>query len=180
MDSTLRPMNYRHAYHAGNFADVLKHAVLVALLEAFKGKQSGFGYFDSHAGRGRYDLGGIEAQKTQEAAGGILRLLEEPRLPAALHIYTNLVRSLNTQGGEQELRHYPGSPLVADLLLREQDSVTLCELQPGEAEALRSLFRQRGRVHVHQRDGYEALRALLPPKEKRGLVLIDPPFEAQE
>jgi 23S rRNA (adenine2030-N6)-methyltransferase len=173
-------MNYRHAYHAGNFADVFKHAALIGLLESFKAKQTPFCYIDTHAGRGLYDLGGDEAQKTREAAGGVLRLLHEARLPTLLHVYINLVRSLNDRGSDRELRYYPGSPLLADLVLREQDRAVLCEMHPEEAEALRALFRRRPRVNIHERDGYEALPALLPPKEKRGLVLIDPPFEAQE
>ena len=177
---TVQPMNYRHAYHAGNFADVVKHAALVGLLEAFKQKQTPFCYVDTHAGRGVYDLGGEEASRTREAASGVLRLLAEPRLPATLHIYANLVRSLDEHGGEREIRRYPGSPLIANLLMREQDRAVLCELHPVEASALRNLFQRHANVHVHERDGYEALRALLPPKEKRGLVLIDPPFEAQE
>jgi 23S rRNA (adenine2030-N6)-methyltransferase len=173
-------MNYRHAYHAGNFADVFKHAVLVGLVEALKQKQSPFCYLDTHAGAGRYDLLGPEAQKTREAVGGVLRLLDAPRLPSCLHVYLNLVRALNNQRGANDLAAYPGSPLLASLLMRDTDRAQLCELQPDEAAKLREVFRADARVAVHERDGYAALKALLPPKEKRGLVLIDPPFEAQE
>lgn len=173
-------MNYRHAYHAGNFADVLKHAVLVGLLEALKQKQTPFCYLDTHAGAGRYDLHGTEAQKTREAVDGVLRLLDAPRLPSCVHVYLNLVRALNNGRAGGDLAVYPGSPLLATLLMREQDRAQLCELQGDEAQALRELFRGDARVAVHDRDGYAALRALLPPKERRGLVLIDPPFEAQE
>lgn len=172
-------MNYRHAYHAGNFADVFKHTILVGLLEALKQKRAPLCYIDTHAGRGRYDLGGEQASKTKEAADGILRLLSQSQLPSLLHIYANLVRSLNTHGAETESAIYPGSPLLAQLLLREDDRVLLCETQPEEAAALRTLFRHHAQVQVHQRDGYEALPALVPPKEKRGLVLIDPPYEVQ-
>ncbi|MDN5923763.1 MAG: 23S rRNA (adenine(2030)-N(6))-methyltransferase RlmJ [Xanthomonadales bacterium] len=172
-------MNYRHAYHAGNFADVFKHAIVVGLIEALKQKRTPFCYIDTHAGRGCYDLGGDEARKTQEAADGILRLLPQTQLPSLLHIYVNLVRSLNTRGAETESSSYPGSPLLAQRLMREDDRAVLCETQAEEAAALRALFRLQAQVHIHQRDGYEALPALVPPKEKRGLVLIDPPYEVQ-
>jgi len=171
-------VNYRHAFHAGNFADVLKHTILVGLIEALKAKQTPFCYFDTHAGRGRYDLGGAEATRTGEAANGIQRLLASTRAPALLHVYVNLVRALN--GGHEELAIYPGSPLIASLLMREDDRGILCELEPGEAEFLRSVFRGDARFAVHTRNGYEGMKAMLPPRQRRGLVLIDPPFEAQE
>jgi len=173
-------MNYRHAFHAGNFADVFKHAILIGLLEALKAKQAPFCYFDTHAGAGRYDLRGEEARKTREHEAGVMRLLQATRLPSALHIYLNLVRALNIGGSSHDLAIYPGSPLIASLLLREQDRAVLCEMQPDEAAKLKTLFVGDARVSVHARDGYAALSALLPPKERRGLVLIDPPFEAQE
>jgi 23S rRNA (adenine2030-N6)-methyltransferase len=171
-------LNYRHAFHAGNFADVVKHAVLVALLEAMKQKDAPFAYFESHAGAGRYDLGGEEAKKTGEHRDGVSRLLAATRLPAMLHVYLNLVRSLNP-GIAGGISAYPGSPLIASLLLRPEDRLVLCELQEPEALALRTLFKGDKRVAVHRRDGYEALRALLPPTPRRGVALIDPPFEAQ-
>ena len=174
-----RPLNYRHAYHAGNFADVLKHVVLVACLEALKSKQTPFAYIDTHAGAGRYDLGGIEAQKTGEFRDGIKRLFSVERLPTLVHAYLNLVRSQAGNAGSATEGFYPGSPAIAAALLRDQDRLQLCEIQEAEYVQLRNLFRADGRVAVHQRDGYQALRALLPPVEKRGLVLIDPPFEAQ-
>lgn len=173
-------MNYRHAFHAGNFADVFKHAILTGLLEALQTKQTPFCYFDTHAGAGRYDLHGEAARKTGEHENGVLRLLGATRLPVSLHIYLNLVRAMNAASGPHDLAVYPGSPLIASLLLREQDRAVLCEMQPDEAEKLKSLFAGDARIGVHQRDGYAALAALLPPKERRGLVLIDPPFEAQE
>jgi 23S rRNA (adenine2030-N6)-methyltransferase len=172
-------MNYRHAFHAGNFADVLKHAVLVALIEALKAKPAALAYVDTHAGAGRYDLTGAEATKTNEFAAGIARLLAATRLPSAVHVYVNLVRALNAHAAGA-LAVYPGSPLIAGLLLREQDRLILCELQDAECAALKLEFAGDARVAVHQRDGYAALKALLPPKPRRGLVLIDPPFEAQE
>ena len=172
-------MNYRHAFHAGNFADVLKHAVLVALLEALTRKPAPLAYIDTHAGAGRYDLGGAEAQKTLEYAAGVGRVLEATRMPPVLHAYANLVRSLNARH-DGALSEYPGSPLLASLLLRPDDRLVLCEVQDAEAAALRLEFAGDRRVAVHQRDGYAALKAMLPPRERRGLVLVDPPYEAQE
>ncbi len=172
-------MNYRHAFHAGNFADVFKHAILIGLIEALKAKQTPFCYFDTHAGAGRYDLRSEAARKTHEYEDGVQRLLAATRLSAELHIYLNLVRALNA-ASPQELAVYPGSPLIASLLLREQDRAVLCELQPDEAASLKRLFAGDARIGVHQRDGYAALAALVPPKERRGLALVDPPFEAQE
>ncbi|WP_413623685.1 23S rRNA (adenine(2030)-N(6))-methyltransferase RlmJ [Luteibacter sp. Lutesp34] len=170
-------MNYRHAYHAGNFADVLKHMVLVALVDALKQKATPFCYIDTHAGRGRYDLRSVEARKTGEADQGFGVLRTATGLPPLLWKWLETVRACNDG---DDLRFYPGSPWFAAHLMREGDSAQLCELRPEEAAALRQVFHHDGRVHVHERDGYEAMKGLLPPKEKRGLVLIDPPFEAQE
>ena len=166
-------MNYRHAFHAGNFADVFKHCVLVGLLEALQAKPTPFCYVDTHAGRGRYDLAGSEAVKTGEADAGIARLHGAADLPPLLSAYLHLV---DAEGADT----YPGSPLLAARLLRAHDSAHLCETQDDEVAALRALLRGDPRMHVHHRDGYAALKGLLPPREKRGLVLIDPPFEAQE
>lgn len=171
-------MNYRHAYHAGNFADVLKHTVLLALVEAMQTKPTPFCYVDTHAGRGSYALDSVEARKTGEHKDGISRLHPAEKVPPLLQRWRD--RILATEGNQQGLRHYPGSPLQVAGLLRPQDSAQLCELQPDEAGKLHELFRRNPQVHVHQRDGYEALKALLPPTEKRGLVLIDPPYEAQD
>ena len=172
-------MNYRHAFHAGNFADVFKHVILVGLLESLKAKQTPFCYIDTHAGAGRYDLHGEQARKTHEHEDGVTRLLGATRLSSHTHIYLNLIHALNASSAH-ELSVYPGSPLIASLLLRETDRAVLCELQADEAAKLKQLFAADARIGVHQRDGYAALAALLPPKERRGLVLIDPPFEAQE
>jgi len=171
-------MNYRHAYHAGNFADVLKHVVLHALVESLQAKPSAFCYIDTHAGRGHYPLDGTEARKTGEHLDGISRLHPAEKMPALLKRWHAGI--LAGEGNERGLAVYPGSPLQVARLLRPQDSAQLCELHETEAAALRQLFRANPQVHVHQRDGYEALKALLPPKEKRGLVLIDPPYEAQD
>lgn len=172
-------MNYRHAYHAGNFADVVKHAVLVALLESLKQKDTPFSYFETHAGAGRYDLRSTQASKTREHLDGIVRLLHVRSLPPPLRTYIDLLHGLSAQAKNAQWVEYPGSPLIASLLARRDDRLVLCELQPDEAARLKLEFRRDPRVAVHQRDGYEALVALLPPTPRRGLALIDPPFEAQ-
>ncbi|WP_199097346.1 23S rRNA (adenine(2030)-N(6))-methyltransferase RlmJ [Dyella sp. ASV21] len=180
-------MNYRHAYHAGNFADVLKHTVQLALIEAMQAKPTPFAFIDTHAGSGCYALDSAEAGKTGEYKDGISRLLfpdlhasngKAAPLPPLLRRWLDSIIKL--PGNEHGLKLYPGSPLQAARAMREGDSAQLCELHPEEAVRLRELFHHDNRVHVHQRNGYEALKALLPPKEKRGLVLIDPPYEAQE
>jgi 23S rRNA (adenine2030-N6)-methyltransferase len=173
-------MNYRHAYHAGNFADVVKHATLALVIERLKAKDAPFAVLDTHAGIGRYDLSSIEAQKTGEFRDGVLRLLESPpkALPAELEPYLAVVRNLNR--GRPELRWYPGSPRLALDLLRPQDRMVLLELHPEDARTLSALFAGDRRVSVHNSDGYIGLKAFLPPKERRGLVLIDPPFERRD
>ncbi|HEY9110338.1 MAG TPA: 23S rRNA (adenine(2030)-N(6))-methyltransferase RlmJ [Rhodanobacteraceae bacterium] len=170
-------MNYRHAFHAGNFADVFKHAILLALLDALTAKDKPLCCFDTHAGRGLYALDDVEAAKTGEWCDGIGRLFAGPEAPAPLRRYVDAIRACNPDG---TLRVYPGSPLLAAQALRANDRLVLCEMQDEEAVALRALFRDDPRAHVHARDGYAALNALLPPAERRGLVLIDPPFEEQE
>ncbi|HET6546774.1 MAG TPA: 23S rRNA (adenine(2030)-N(6))-methyltransferase RlmJ [Rhodanobacteraceae bacterium] len=172
-------INYRHAFHAGNFADVFKHTVLVGLIEALKVKPTAFCYVETHAGRGRYDLRGKEAARSPEYVDGVQRVLDAADAPGgALRQYADLVRSSNPERADG-LVVYPGSPLLASRLMRERDRALLCELQKAEADALRTLFRGDPRIAVFQRDGYAALGALLPPTPRRGLVLIDPPFEAQ-
>ncbi|HEX7370317.1 MAG TPA: 23S rRNA (adenine(2030)-N(6))-methyltransferase RlmJ [Rhodanobacteraceae bacterium] len=169
-------MNYRHAFHAGNFADVFKHAILLELIDALTKKDKPLCCVDTHAGRGSYRMDDAEALKTGEWHNGIGRFfVTAPAKP--LRRYFDAVRALNPDGG---LQVYPGSPLLAAQALRAEDRLVLCEVQDDEAAALRKLFRDDARVHVHARDGYAALHALLPPREHRGLVLIDPPFEAQE
>ena len=174
-------MNYRHAFHAGNHADVLKHVILLALCDALTSKPSPCFALDTHAGRGLYDLDGNSAQRTNESADGIARLLAEaPRAPA-IQRYLTAVRACRQVHGAHA---YPGSPWLLAHALRESDRIAACELLPDEADALRDNFHRDSRVAVHQRDGYAAIKALLPPrvdgvKFARGLVLIDPPFEAQ-
>ena len=160
-------MNYRHAYHAGNFADCTKHALLVWLLRALARKPAPFAVLDTHAGAGRYDLGQL-AERTGEWRAGIARLLHAPA--AALADYVGVVEAAGL---------YPGSPVIARALLRPDDRLVCCEHRPEEAGALRRCFAGDAQVAVHARDGWAALRALLPPGTiRRGLVLIDPPYEA--
>lgn len=174
-------MHYRHSFHAGNFADVFKHVFLVGLLQALGRKDKPWSFLDTHAGAGDYDLGSEVALRTGEWHEGIERLLGSENglghglehVPEPLATYLALVRDANPDGG---LRHYPGSPRFAQKLARPGDRLVLCEREPEVAEALKFGFRNFANTTVHVRDGYEA-HALLPPPEKRGLVLIDPPFE---
>ena len=168
-------MNYRHAYHAGNFADVLKHVVLVATLEHLTRKASPLFFMDTHAGRGNYPIEAIEMQRTGEFRAGILPLLTAAAPPEPVARYLDIVRRLGTEDGK--LVSYPGSPLVALECLRPDDRAAFTELEPAEAATLRRGLGRDHRAQVHARDGYEALGALLPPRETRGLVLIDPPYE---
>lgn len=169
-------MNYRHAYHAGGFADVLKHALLAWMIERLKRKEKPFCVLDTHAGIGRYDLRAEPAQKTREFEHGIARLFDAPP-DADLDPYLATVRRLNPDG---RLRWYPGSPELARALLRRGDRLLLCELHPDDARTLRRACAHDARVRVERMDGYLALKALLPPHERRGLVLIDPSFEAPD
>ncbi len=162
-------MNYRHAFHAGNFADCLKHALLLWLLDALARKPAPFFALDSHAGAGRYDLSAGPAERTGEWRAGIGRLLDDP--PEALAAYVDAIRTLGL---------YPGSPALIRARLRQGDRLAACELHPEEAQALRRLFGRDRQVAVHQRDAWEAIGALLPPRERRGLVLIDPPYERED
>ena len=174
-------MNYRHAFHAGNHADVLKHVVLLALCDALTAKPSPCFALDTHGGRGLYKLDGEAASKTGEAQDGIARLQAEAPRDPAVQRYLAAVRSCRAHHGAHA---YPGSPWLLAHALREQDRIAACELHPEEAHVLRGHLRGDARVAVHARDGYAAIKALLPPKHGttkfgRGLVLIDPPFEAQ-
>lgn len=169
-------MNYRHAFHAGNFADVHKHVTLLALIESLLRKDAPFVVLETHAGAGIYDLRGGEAIRTGEWQDGIGRIFAEAKAPAVVRAYLQQVRALNPGG---VLPAYPGSPALAAATLRPQDRLVLCELEPGTHTALREALKGRKGIAIHARNGWEALGGLLPPREaKRGLVLIDPPFEA--
>jgi len=173
-------MNYRHVYHAGNFADVVKHAVLALLLERLGAKPAPYFVLDSHAGIGRYDLASEPSLRTGEAAGGIGRLREAlagQTPPPELAAYLAAVAALNDGGPDGETRWYPGSPRLARALMRPGDRLVLAEAHPEDSRTLKREFAGDAQVQVHHRDGYEALRAFLPPAERRGLVLIDPPYE---
>jgi 23S rRNA (adenine2030-N6)-methyltransferase len=159
-------MNYRHAFHAGNFADCMKHALLTELLRAMMRKPAPIFVLDTHAGAGHYDLNAAPAQRTNEAAAGIFRILSVN--PSALESYTTLLDQLGL---------YPGSPELIRAMLRPDDILACCELHPTDYAELRKLFRHDNQVAVHHRDGWEALKALLPPALKRALVVIDPPYE---
>jgi 23S rRNA (adenine2030-N6)-methyltransferase len=174
-------MNYRHAFHAGNHADVLKHVALLALCDALTVKPAPLFALDTHAGRGLYPLDGNSALRTGEAEGGIGRLLAEAPKQAAITRYLAAVRACRNEHGPSA---YPGSPWLLAHALREDDRIAACELQPEEAAQLEHHFKADPRIAVHARDGYAAMKAMLPPKiganrYNRGLVLIDPPYEAQ-
>lgn len=171
-------MNYRHIYHAGNFADVLKHAVLALVIEHLKLKEQPFRIVDTHAGIGLYDLASEEAQKTGEWRDGIGRILADTppaEVAAILAPYLDVVRAEN--GGHNEIVRYPGSPLVARRLMRPGDALVVNEAHPEDAARLKALFAKDAATKTLALDGWTALKAVLPPKERRGLVLIDPPFE---
>ena len=169
-------MNYRHAFHAGNHADVLKHATLARVLHHMLEKPKPFLFLDTHAGVARYDLTAEPSTKTGEAEDGIGKLWALDPVPPALKPYLQLVRRLN----RETLRWYPGSPGIARLLLRPEDRIELCELHPQDVQALKRATAGDKRVNVRREDGYHALKALLPPPERRGVVLIDPPFESRD
>ncbi len=173
-------MNYRHAYHAGNFADVLKHAVLALVIECLKRKAAPFRVIDTHAGAGRYALASAEASKTGEWLGGIARLIGPdarplpPDVARRLQPYLDAVRAENVG---PTLSLYPGSPLIALRLMRAQDTLIANELHPEDGALLKTNIGRDRRAKVLALDAWVALKALLPPKERRGVVLIDPPFE---
>jgi len=170
-------MNYRHAFHAGSFADVVKHAVLARVLVHLLDKPAAFRVIDTHAGAGLYDLAGEEASRSGEWHAGIERLRAAelaPKAQALLKPYLDVVAALNRAG---TLTTYPGSPALARALLRPQDRLVACELEPNAALALKRHLARDRRIKVVAIDGWVALNAYVPPPERRGVVLIDPPFE---
>ncbi|TAI61786.1 23S rRNA (adenine(2030)-N(6))-methyltransferase RlmJ [Bradyrhizobium sp. Leo170] len=173
-------MNYRHAFHAGGFADVIKHIVLVRILLYLQEKPAALRVIDTHAGAGLYDLTSDEARRGGEWLTGIARVMQarfsNEALPLVLP-YLDIVRAFSPPG---ELKAYPGSPLIARALLRPQDRLTACELAPEARKRLIDALRRDAQARVVDLDGWTALPAFVPPKERRGLVLIDPPFEAKD
>jgi 23S rRNA (adenine2030-N6)-methyltransferase len=170
-------VNYRHAFHAGNFADVLKHTVLVRMLVHLRTKPAAFRVIDTHAGAGLYDLTGPEAGRSPEWRGGIERLMAASLSTAArglLQPYLDIVARLNPTEG---LRIYPGSPAIVQALMRSQDRLIACETEPNAAAALARNLAADRRSKPVEIDGWTALNAFIPPKERRGLVLVDPPYE---
>jgi 23S rRNA (adenine2030-N6)-methyltransferase len=163
-------MNYRHSYHAGNFADVFKHIILMALTSTLLRKDKAFCYLDTHAGIGLYDLRSNAAQKSQEFVNGIQKVREQKDPPPLIQEYLRCVQTLPAH-------HYPGSPYIVQQLLRPQDRMVLTELHGEDWQQLKNNFYYDKQVAVHHHDAYQALKAFLPPKERRGLVLIDPPYE---
>ncbi|EPE2230403.1 23S rRNA (adenine(2030)-N(6))-methyltransferase RlmJ [Cronobacter turicensis] len=167
-------LSYRHSFHAGNHADVLKHTVQSLIIESLKEKDKPFLYLDTHAGAGRYLLSGEHAERTGEYLEGIARIWQRDDLPAELEPYISAVSYFNRSG---QLRYYPGSPLIARQLLRPQDSLQLTELHPSDFPLLRGEFQKDERARVERADGYQQLKSKLPPASRRGLILIDPPYE---
>lgn len=167
-------LSYRHSFHAGNHADVLKHIVQSLILDALKQKDKPFVYHDTHSGVGRYDLTHEWSEKTGEYKQGIARLWQQNETPDELESYLTAIRELNQS---QTLRFYPGSPRVARAQLRKQDRMVLTELHPSDHPLLEQEFHRDSQVRIFKQDGFERLKASLPPKERRGLVLIDPPYE---
>lgn len=167
-------LSYRHSFHAGNHADVVKHIVQSLILAALKEKDKPFIYHDTHSGVGRYDLTHAWSEKTGEYKQGIARVWQQSNLPDELDDYVAAIKVLNDS---DELRYYPGSPRIARAQIREQDRMILTELHPSDFPLLEQEFQRDRQVQLFKEDGFMRLKASLPPKERRGLVLIDPPYE---
>lgn len=172
-------MNYRHIYHAGSFSDVFKHILLIALIQSLLRKDKPFCYLDTHAGIGNYNLQEKTAQKTQEFTTGISKFwtLNTASLPPLIARYVEIAKTWNADQGASKLHYYPGSPIWVRKFLRPCDQMILTELHPQDIMSLKRQFLHDSQVAIHHLSGYQALKAFLPPKESRGLVLIDPPFE---
>lgn len=171
-------LSYRHAFHAGNHADVIKHSVLMLVLGYIIQKDKPFLYVDTHAGAGMYDLRGDWADKNREYETGIGRLWQLPASswPSGMQAYLHAIQQLNPEG---ELREYPGSPWFAQSMLRAQDKARLFELHRNEYQNLHALFARNKQIHTEERDGFHALTAVLPPAERRAVILIDPSYEVK-
>ncbi|WP_127958734.1 23S rRNA (adenine(2030)-N(6))-methyltransferase RlmJ [Serratia microhaemolytica] len=167
-------LSYRHSFHAGNHADVLKHTVQSLIIESLKEKEKPFLYLDTHAGAGCYQLTDLHAERTGEYREGIARIWQRDDQPAEMSAYMKVLQHVNHAGN---LRYYPGSPLIAAQLLRPQDRLHLTELHPTDYPLLRREFQKDQRTRVERADGYQQLKSQLPPLSRRGFVLIDPPYE---
>lgn len=167
-------LSYRHSFHAGNHADVLKHTVQSLIISALNEKDKPYLYLDTHAGAGRYQLSGEHAERTGEYLEGIARIWQQDDVPEELAAYIGVVKNLNPGG---KLRYYPGSPLIARFLLREFDKLQLTELHSSDFPLLRNEFQKDERARTDRADGYQQLKSKLPPPSRRGLILIDPPYE---
>lgn len=173
-------MNYLHSYHAGNFCDVVKHICLIGLIESLSRKQTPFCYIDTHAGTGIYDLFSEFSAKTKEYENGIEKIIRHDKPPELVKKYLQLVHIINnrlTGSKMSSLRYYPGSPMIARELIRPHDRIIACELHPNEYQSLKNNFLGDNQTAIHHMDGFLGLKAFLPPKERRGIVLIDPPYE---
>ena len=174
-------LSYRHAFHAGNFADVLKHSVLSLILDYMTRKEKGFCYIDSHSGAGMYQLADAYAQKTGEYKDGIAKIINDEDAPESLEPYLSLIKSLNlSHDKSSELEVYPGSPGIAKAFVRRQDSSHLFELHSTDIQHLEDFCQRWRKVFVKQSDGYKGVLGLLPPPSRRGVVLIDPPYELKD
>src|SRR5208282_1971061 len=173
-------MNYRHAFHAGSFSDVLKHAILARILVYVTRKEAPVRFIDTHAGAGRYDLSSAEAARSPEWREGVARVMTAQPPPPVAELMGPFLRAVGPCGPEGRPFSYPGSPAIAQALLRAQDRIALCEANAEERERLIAALGRDGRLSIVSTDGYVALNAYLPPKERRGLILIDPPFEEPE
>lgn len=173
-------MNYKHAYHAGNFADIVKQVTLLALITTLQKKPTPFCYIDTHAGRGYYDLFSEYASKNKEYQNGIEKIIQQENPPPLIKRYLQCVHQINNQfthARYASLRYFPGTPMLARSFARPHDRIIACELHPEEYQALKTTFSGDKLVAVHHMDGYLGLKAFIPPPENRGLVLIDPPYE---
>ncbi|TAK79083.1 MAG: 23S rRNA (adenine(2030)-N(6))-methyltransferase RlmJ, partial [Gammaproteobacteria bacterium] len=176
----INAMNYRHVYHAGNFMDVVKHVTLIALISSLFRKETPFCYIDTHAGTGYYDLLSASATKTKEYVGGIEKIIHAEHVPALVQRYLECVHHINNRlssANYAALHYYPGSPMIARHFARPHDRIIACELQPEDCRELKNTFAGDTQVAIHHLDGFLGLKAFLPPHERRGLVLIDPPYE---
>jgi 23S rRNA (adenine2030-N6)-methyltransferase len=167
-------LSYRHSFHAGNFADVFKHSVQTLIIESLKQKPKPFVYFDTHAGAGRYNLHTEISQKIAEFENGIAKIWQNYDIPKKLTPYINCIKGLNP---DDKLKYYPGSPLIADMLMHRNNRLELSELHPTDFTWLKQEFKEAKNINIKQIDGYKHLKSKLPPIQRRGLILIDPPYE---